>query len=258
MRVLGIETSGGTGGFAVVEDGRLVAEAMSDITGHHLEKGTAMMEGVLERAGVARGGLSHGGLGAVAVSLGPGSFTGLRVGLALAKGLCFGRAIPLVGVPTLDCIAEAFLPRQGLIVPVKDARRGEIYFSIYRADRTEMQRLCDYVALPPDGVAREVAAALEQAVAGFCAPAVFAGDALSRYGSLLAAALGVRMAAAPEILWAPRPAVVASIGARMLARGEVADLDALEPLYVRPSEAERKLMGKVGRGSNRDQKDERK
>lgn len=252
MKVLGIETSGSTGGFAVVEDGRLLAEAISDVTGRHLEKGGALMEQVLESAGTSLGGLS-----AVAVSLGPGSFTGLRVGLALAKGVCFGKGIALVGVPTLDCIAEGLSLGEGLAVPVKDARRGEIYFSIYRASGGAVRRLGDYMALPLDEVARNVAAAGSTApgkAAGNTA-VVLAGDALCRYGEALRAKLGAVVVVAPEILWSPRPAVVASIGLRLFARGEVADLDTVEPLYVRPSEAERKLMGTVGRGSDGNKKD---
>lgn len=251
MKVLGIETSGSVGGFSVVEDGRLLAEAISEVTGRHLEKGAAMMEQVLESAGA-----SYGDLSAVAVSLGPGSFTGLRVGLALAKGVCFGKGLPLVGVPTLDCIAEALSLREGLVVPVKDARRGEIYFSIYQAGGAGVRRLSDYRALPPDEVADRVAEAGGGASGE--AAVVFAGDALGRYGGVLGAKLGSRMVVAPEILWSPRPAVVASIGLRLLVRGEVADLDTVEPLYVRPSEAERKLMGSVGGGSHGNQKNERR
>lgn len=251
MKILGIETSGSIGGFAVVEDGRILAEVTSDVTGRHLEKGAAMIEHVLASAGV-----SPDGLAAVAVSLGPGSFTGLRVGLALAKGICFGKGLPLVGAPTLDCIAEAMSLAEGLIVPVKDARRGEIYFSIYEAGGGRVRRLSDYMALAPDEVADRVVAVGSAALGD--ATVLVAGDALTRYGEILRARLGARMVAAPEILWSPRPAVVASIGLEMLARGDIACLDTIEPLYVRPSEAERKLMGSRGRGSYGNQKNERR
>lgn len=248
MRVLGVETSGNVGGFAVIEDGRLLAEMTSEVAGRHLDKGAAMIEQVLDAAAT-----SLGGLDGVAVSLGPGSFTGLRVGLGLAKGLCFGKGLALIGVPTLDCIAEAMAFAEGLVVAVKDARRGEIYFSMYRAGRGRVRRVSNYMAVPAEEVAGQVAAA---GGSSGNAAVFLAGDALARYGDFLRARLGPRMIAAPEILWSPRPSLVALVGLRLLAEGSVADLDAVEPLYVRPSEAERRLTGSVNRGSDRNQKDE--
>jgi tRNA threonylcarbamoyladenosine biosynthesis protein TsaB len=249
VKVLGLETSGNLGGFAVVEDDRLLAELTSDITGRHVEQGAAMIERVLGLSGV-----TVEGLAGVAVSLGPGSFTGLRVGLSLAKGLCFGRGLPLVGVPTLDCVAESLAHFDGLVVPTKDARRGEIYFAFYRAGGGRVARLSDYRALAPDDLAAEIEGMLSgegsrpgesglRAGAGSAVTAraaLLAGDALAKYGDALRARLGERMIAASELLWPARPAVVAALGARRLAEGQTADLRALEPMYVRLSEAERK------------------
>jgi tRNA threonylcarbamoyladenosine biosynthesis protein TsaB len=249
MRILGIETSGNIGGFAVVEGGRLLAEIASDITGRHVERGDAMIEYVLECADTPIGGLA-----AVAVSLGPGSFTGLRVGLALAKGLCFGRGLPLVGVPTLDVMAEVFAGTEGVVVPVRDARRGEIYFGLYDAAGGTPRRLSDYRALAPDALADELLA-LGKATGENAKRFVLVGDALARYGGTLRSRLGARMVEAAEVMWPPRPAMVAALGGRMLAAGKVADLDGIEPIYVRASEAERSALGKADRGEGRDTKD---
>jgi tRNA threonylcarbamoyladenosine biosynthesis protein TsaB len=237
VRVLGIETSGNMGGFAVVEDGRLVAEITSDITGRHVEQGAAMIERVLGLAGTA-----VDSLGGVAVSLGPGSFTGLRVGLSLAKGLCFGRGLPLVGVPTLDCVAEPLAHFEGLVVPAKDARRGEIYFALYRARGGSLMRLSDYRALSPEALAAEIDG-LVRAEGSPGGTALLAGDALAKYREVLRATLGDRMIEAGELLWPARPAVVAAMGARRMAEGRTDELGALEPIYVRLSEAERKASG---------------
>ncbi|MFZ1947089.1 MAG: tRNA (adenosine(37)-N6)-threonylcarbamoyltransferase complex dimerization subunit type 1 TsaB [bacterium] len=246
MKVLGLETSGNLGGFAVVEDGRLLAEITSDITGRHVEQGAAMIERVLELSGTAVGDLAG-----VAVSLGPGSFTGLRVGLSLAKGLCFGRDLPLVGVPTLDCIAEGVAYFEGLVVPVKDARRGEIYFAFYEAGGGGATRVSAYEALPPDRLAEVIERALlahsGRGAARPDVPALLVGDALAKYGEALRARLKVCMIPAPEIYWPARSAVVAAMGGRWLAEGRTADLGALEPIYVRLSEAERAAERKVGR-----------
>jgi len=254
MRILGIETSGNIGGFAVVEDERLLAEVASDITGRHVERSDAMIEHVLDCAGTAISDLA-----AVAVSLGPGSFTGLRVGLALAKGLCFGRGLPLVGVPTLDAMAGALVGAAGLVVPVRDARRGEIYFALYGAAGGALSRLSDYRALAPEALADELLAQAgqgEAGAAGRAAQLVLVGDALARYGETLRSRLGARMVAAPEVLWPPRPAIVAALGGRLLAEGKTADLDEIEPIYVRASEAERSALGGAGRGKGHDKKDD--
>lgn len=254
MRILGIETSGTVGGYAVVEDGRVLAEASAEITGRHLEQGSAMMRRVLESSATPLA-----GLGAVAVSLGPGSFTGLRVGLAQAKGLCFGRGIPLVGVPTLDAVAEGTVAAVaglapgagGILVAARDARRGEIYFAAYDTPGGAPRRLTQYGALPPGALADRLLGLKEAAGK----PLVVLGDALARYGATLSERLGGRMVAAPENLWHPRPAIVAVLGERLLAAGQSVDIDGLEPIYVRVSEAERSAAGGADRGEGRNPKD---
>jgi len=89
-------------------------------------------------------------LSLIVVTLGPGSFTGIRVGLAFCKGLASGRDIPLLGVPTLDVLAEPFSFLEGSYVcPLVDAKKGEIFLALYRAVRGSIERLTDYKALKP-------------------------------------------------------------------------------------------------------------
>ena len=247
MKVLGIETSGNLGGFAVADDERIVAEAAANVSGRHLERGLELMGGVLADAG-----LSVDDLDGVAVSLGPGSFTGLRIGLALAKGLCFGRGLPLVGVPTLDCLADALASTGGMILPVKDARRGEVYFAVYRVRAGEAVRMSPYRALSPDLLIDEIKKG-DSALF----PLFLVGDALARYGDVFRSALGSRVTLAPEDLWEVRPARVAARGLGLLAAGCAADLDTLEPIYVRASEAERQAAERSGDGTDRNQKNDR-
>jgi len=239
MKILAIETSGNIGGFALTDDGRLVCEVVSDLMGRHVERGAAMIQYCLESACVPAG-----ALGAVAVSLGPGSFTGLRVGLALAKGLCFGTGAALVGVPTLDALAEGLCEADGLVAPVRDARRGEIFFSVYEARAGRLKRLCDYMALEPGAVAAQISRAGK--ALGVGATLVLVGDALPRYEDELRTGLvselggAARIITADRLLWSPRPAVIAALGQRLLSEGKIADLDTVEPMYVRASEAERR------------------
>jgi tRNA threonylcarbamoyladenosine biosynthesis protein TsaB len=227
MVVLGIETTGRLGGFGIARDGGRVVEVMEDMTGSHVERGIGMLVRTLELAGTGLGSLDG-----LAVSIGPGSFTGVRVGLAMAKGIAFARKIPLAGVPTLDCMAGA-TEAEGLVVPVRDARRGEIYFSIYLRESGSLTRLDDYLAAEPGQLVERV----KPHAAG--RRVTLTGDAISRYGDAVAGGLGPGVEFAPETEWAVRPGTVAALGLELLKAGGACDPAALEPLYVRASEAER-------------------
>jgi tRNA threonylcarbamoyladenosine biosynthesis protein TsaB len=249
MRILGLETSGAMGGFAVADGGGVASEVFRDVTGRHLEQSVAMLEEALGGAGVRIDDLDG-----VAVGLGPGSFTGLRVGLALAKGICFGRGLPLVGVGSLDAIAQGLAWWQGIIVPMRDARRGEIYIGVYRSDGSGIERLSQYLALPPEKVMETV-----RGLPG--SPRILvAGDALVRYGPILRSESIDRVTEADPAWWNARPGTVASMGLKLLEQGATLELDSAEPLYVRPSEAEKKagVLNHNGTGGAADKKNERR
>jgi tRNA threonylcarbamoyladenosine biosynthesis protein TsaB len=253
VRVLGIETSGSFGGFAIADDSGVLAEVAADIMGHHLERGSDMIREVMAEAGLALRDLAG-----VAVSLGPGSFTGLRVGLALAKGMCLGSALQLVGVPTLDCVALGLASFGGLVVPVRDARRGEVYFAVYEVREGRALRLSPYRALAPEAVVEELReGSWAGSPPGGLQRVALAGTGLARYGDIFRSGLGERAVIAPEALWEARPGVVAAEGLKLLGEGKVASLDTLEPIYVRASEAERQAAGRVPHGTGRDPKNER-
>jgi tRNA threonylcarbamoyl adenosine modification protein YeaZ len=244
MRVLGIETSGRSCGCAVVEDDRLLGQKVSDLPGEHVEKLVQLIGNLLEETS-----LEMESLEGVAVSLGPGSFTGLRIGLATAKGICFGTGLPLAGVPSLDAMAETVSPWDGNIVTTRDARRGEIYVATYRSAGCSVARTSDYFALKPEEVAGVIAGIAEQG------RTIVSGDALERYGGLLRRALPAEVLFAPGELWTPSPPSVAAIGVRMFEEGKTLDMGNSEPLYLRPSEAERQAMsggGSIGRGAPSD------
>jgi tRNA threonylcarbamoyladenosine biosynthesis protein TsaB len=233
MIILAIETSGSTGGFALVRDGRPVAETVCDITGSHVEKGVHMVDGILQKASVGIGEVDS-----VAVSLGPGSFTGLRAGMALAKGICMGRGIPLVGVPTLDCVAHAVRCWRGLVAPVLDARRGEVYFSAYRSTQGTLERLTDYLALAPCDVIKMVKDLADDG------KILLTGNGLLRHGSELIAGIRSGVTSAPENLWTARPSIVGQLAMDLFRLGKCSDYEMVEPMYVRPSEAERSARNK--------------
>lgn len=243
MKVLAIETTGTMGSFAVMEgrgagggDGagpEVLAETNRDILGRHVEMSVEIVKEVLEEADVRLDDLDG-----LAVSLGPGSFTGLRVGLGIAKGLCTGAGLPLSGVPTLDCLARPMAGRGGMIVPARDARRGEVYCSLYRVGRGGLDRLGGYMSLAPEDLVDEI-----QAVRGPGGERVtLVGDGIAKYGDILRELPG-EVDFAPEDMWNVRASVVGAIGLEHIASGLLLDIDSAEPIYVRPSEAERMRKG---------------
>jgi tRNA threonylcarbamoyladenosine biosynthesis protein TsaB len=125
--ILTIETSTPVECVAVVQDREVVAELTDTVGRGHTEKLLGAVEEVLGRAGVTLADLD-----AIAVSIGPGRFSGLRVGLATAKGLAASSGTPVVPVPTLEALAESARPAPGLVCPMLDARKGEVYAALFR------------------------------------------------------------------------------------------------------------------------------
>ena len=220
MRVLAVETSTLSGGAALLDDERIVGEYILDVRITHSERLMAAIDQLLSDAGwTARD------LEGLAVTVGPGSFTGLRVGLSTVKGLALALAIPVAAVPTLDAMA-AMLPYAALAVcPVLDARKREVYASLYRWDGLGMRRQWDYLAIAPDDLARR----LDE-------PVIVVGDGAETISSPFA-----RRVEPPRR--GPAPAVVGALGCARLARGDTVAAADLVPIYLRPSEAELKRRG---------------
>jgi tRNA threonylcarbamoyladenosine biosynthesis protein TsaB len=220
MRLLAVETSTLAGGVALLDGDRLVGEYLLDVRVTHSERLMAAVDRVLGDAG-----WSVRDLEALAVAIGPGSFTGLRIGLATVKGLAIALAIPVAAVPTLDAMASA-LPFASLpVCPVVDARKGEVYASLYRWEGRAMNRRWEYLALSSD----ELTARLDE-------PTIVIGEAATSIRSPWA-----RLA--PPARRLPSPACVGQLGLEQLARGEHVSPAELVPLYLRPSEAELKRRG---------------
>ncbi len=167
---------------------------------------------------------------AVAVTIGPGSFTGLRIGLSFAKGLAFASGLRIVGVPTLDALALAAPPWSGVLCAGLDARKQEVYAGLYRTEDGRIVRLGTPVAL--------AASAL---ISRLTVPCTVIGDMVEAYGPLFAAALGEGGTLLASDVHPPRAAATARLAAARL-RGAPAgdDLVALAPAYLRPPEAELK------------------
>ena len=134
--ILSIETSSQKCSVALHDQGRLIAASQSEEEGAHAKKLTLLIEEVVKKAATKLGALVG-----IAISIGPGSYTGLRIGLATAKGLCFGLDKPLIAVPTLKILAarHADSTEHQILIPVMDARRMEVYTAIYTHDLQELE-----------------------------------------------------------------------------------------------------------------------
>jgi tRNA threonylcarbamoyladenosine biosynthesis protein TsaB len=217
MRVLAVDTSTMAGGVALLDDMRVVGESLLDVRTTHSERLMVAIDRTLTEAGwEAR----H--VEGLAVAIGPGSFTGLRIGLAAVKGLALALRCPIAAVPTLDAMAAALPWTVHPVCTVLDARKGEVYASLYRWDGVAMRREWDYLALAPEALAGRLTE-----------PAIGVGD-----GAALVPSPWLTLAR-PMRRGAPA-SVVGWLGEERLRRGETVAPAALVPMYLRPSEAELK------------------
>jgi tRNA threonylcarbamoyladenosine biosynthesis protein TsaB len=225
MKLLALDTATLTASVAVLVDGRLVTERRHRVTTHS-EALLGLLDGALAEAGlVARD------LDGVVCGAGPGSFTGLRIGLATAKGLCFALGRPLQLVSSLEALA-ARAP-DGAVCAVLDAHKNEVYAARYlvRAGVPEPLGAQGEQVLPPASLAAQLAASHAAAVGG--PPLALVGDGALRYREIL----GSEWPLVDED-GAPHASDVARLGAAAFARGEAASLGRSGPRYIRPSEAE--------------------
>jgi len=228
MNVLAIETSGKIGGVAVVRDGEVVVEVSFQKGMAHGRMLVQRLADVCDKAGLR----PNADVDVVAVSQGPGSFTGLRVGIACAKTLAFASGAKVVGVCSFDALARNAPQEAQTVCTCLDAKRGDVYFGVYRREGDDLER----VAGPDIGKPGDVVASLAR-------PAWVLGDAVDFHPDAFDAD-GIH--AAPEAVWAVRPGVVGLLGEQLARRGEVADAASLAPIYLRRPEAEEKRLAREG------------
>jgi tRNA threonylcarbamoyladenosine biosynthesis protein TsaB len=230
--VLGLETGGPQASLALAAHGRLLARARPSRKAHG-ETVVDAIDGLLREAG-----LTIRQLAAVAVGIGPGSFTGLRIALSYAKGVALATGCGLVGVPSLDALALCALEmpgltRDALICPALDARKGEMYAALYRRVENGLEKMSGEFLAKPQDLAAMVLAATENN------EAVYLGDGINSYGAALReGSQGCRVSFAEAAVAWSCGAMVAALGAARVAQGQLDSPGRLQPLYVRPSEAE--------------------
>ena len=226
MRILGIDTATWRASVGLRIGNVVVCERSQRTDGSHAVSLLGLIDDVLQASGCAVDDLD-----AVAVSGGPGSFTGLRISLSVAKGLSYATGARLISVPTLEALARTVADRRIAICALLDARKGEVYAACFEPTDAGLRRLTDDLLLTPEALLERLPV-----------PCVILGDGVTAYGTFLHSRLRGRVTLLPSDAYGPRGGVVATMGAERLQAGNVADFSSLEPAYIRPSEAERKAL----------------
>jgi tRNA threonylcarbamoyladenosine biosynthesis protein TsaB len=244
MIILGIDTSTNQGSVAIAEDGRLLSESFLSSNNSYSKTLINSVNDLLEKCKI---GINN--IDGFAVSIGPGSFTGLRIGLSTCKGFHLATEKPIIPVGTLDAMVESFLsdpeslksslaarhPPLLFLCPIINAKKSEVYASIYRYKEGEMRKISDDMAISPERLCQKINK-----------PAIFFGDGVRQYRDLIKEKLNGPAdffnGASKNFL----AASIAVIGGRKLERGDIEDSTALKPRYIRRSEAEIKLEEKEG------------
>lgn len=232
MKILAFDSTAKVASVAALEDGRVLAL-------YNVDNGLTQSELLLPMAEamVKALGWSFCDIELYAVTSGPGSFTGVRIGTALVKGLAFGKDIPCVSLSTIEALAENLRGVTGIIVPAMDARRGQVYSAIFRAAGGEITRLCEDMAI-------SVLELYEKLKEYGGEPIYVVGDGYDiLYKALLEKGLN-SLQVTPKLLRAQNAASVGALAKRKFDNGEKTNDKNLAPTYLRMPQAERERLEK--------------
>lgn len=225
MKLLTIDTSTTACSVALTEGEKITAEYVLDTERTLSKRLVYQIDSILREAGVAVADLDGFG-----VSLGPGSFTGLRVGIATVKGLALASDKPVIGFSSLAMLAMNLPWSSCQVCPMLDARKNEVYAGLYQCEGIPTIISADCVAAPADFLDNIVDTT------------VFLGSGAVRYREIIVSKLGSKAVFAPFSCNTPRASAGAALAFQAFSRGEVTPIDQLNPAYIRPSEAEIKKM----------------
>ena len=229
MKVLGIDTATMMGSIGLIDDEGAIAEYSLNIRATHSERLMPAIDRLLKDSGIMPKDIDG-----FAVSIGPGSFTGLRIGLATVKGFAMGCNKPVAAVSTLEALAFNLAYAEYLICPILDARRNEVYSALFKSDgKGGMKRLVQDMAIDMQTFLRE-----------YDEDIIFLGDAVDIYRERILDILKDRAHFAPKNRNMPSGVSVAELGLKKIRDGKAVDPSGLAPFYIRRSEAEINLEKK--------------
>lgn len=231
MKIAALDSSGLVASVAIIEDEILVAEYTVHYKKTHSQTLLPMLDEVRKMIE-----LDLGSLSAIAVSAGPGSFTGLRIGSATAKGLGLALNLPIIPVPTIDALAYNLYGTDKLVCPLMDARREQVYTGLYEYERNEngtytLCRLLEQCAIGIEEIA--------QIVNSFEREVIFLGDGVPVYGEQLEKLVKVPYSIAPAHMNRQRASSVGVLGMQLYQKGIYESAREHKPVYLRVSQAER-------------------
>ncbi len=228
MRILAFETSAKAASVALFEDHKLQGESYQNTGLTHSQTLMVMAEDLLKQCGFEPKTVTH-----VAVAAGPGSFTGVRIGVAAAKGLAWGLQVPCHGVSTLKSMALGLGAYQGTVCAVMDARRNQVYNALFVAEKGELQRAAEDRAIALSDLAEELKACPQ--------PIFLVGDGSDlTYKTLKDTVPGLVLPM--ESRMHQRAVGVGLAALEAIAAGEPGDAEAMQPNYLRLSQAEREKL----------------
>ena len=227
MKILGIESASMVASVAVATEAGLLAEYTVDFKKTHSQTLLPMIDEITRMVG-----LDLETIDAIAVSAGPGSFTGLRIGSATAKGIGLALQKPLISVPTMDAMAYGLYGTSALICPIMDARRQQVYTGLYHFER-EFEVVMPQCAMDIRELIRELDRRGERVI--------FLGDGVPVLKEVIAQELGAPYDFAPLHVCRQRAASVAALGCVYLAEGRTQTAEEHVPEYLKKAQAEREL-----------------
>ena len=230
MRILAFETSAKAASVALLDSGKLLGESYQNTGLTHSQTLMTMAEDLMKTCGVKPDEIE-----AVAVAAGPGSFTGVRIGVAAAKGFAWGAELPCCGVSTLEAMAVQLGIYDGFVLPVMDARRSQVYNALFEACDGKLSRLCEDRAISLADLGAEIK--------NLKKPVFLVGDgSVLCYNTLKEEVQNLILP--PEHKMHQRAAGVALVAEKKLLSGETCDAGLLSPNYLRLSQAERERLEK--------------
>lgn len=225
MKILGIDTSTKFCNLGLIEDEDILIEyTINGLKKKHSSILVPAIKNLLKTID-----LKIEEINGIAVSVGPGSFTGLRIGLSVAKGLCYARSLPILGIPTLDAIAFLLKEIPYLICPVLESKKDEIYDVVFRGGDS-LHRVMDYKCEDIQSLLARLSL-LEEKI-------IFLGDGIKKYQDNIKEKIGKNALFIDSQLNLPVASNVAFLGLDKLKKEEEDDVSTLSPFYLRKSEAE--------------------
>lgn len=228
MKLLAIDSSGLTASVAVISDGVILSEYSVNNKKTHSQTLLPMIDEVVKQSGIELNQLD-----AVAIAEGPGSFTGLRIGAATIKGFGLALNIPVVPVSTLTALAYNMAGCSGIICPIMDARRSQVYTAAYRCEESTLISISEPEAVAIDDVINKYKS--ENIV-------WFTGDGVKVHEDRIRSEMGNRARFAPAHMRLQRAASIAVLGEILFEEGKTVLTDIYKPVYLRLSQAERERL----------------